>query len=306
MKQRAQFVNPNHLCSFNSLTHCLYNLEPFRNCFLETDYNNISEQPYFFLDPSLEEIQQPDKIQSKINYAKSAKQFCIDYQQIFRQMNDPTKRLDLSNLIDTNNIPLLKNGAHDPFTEFLAVLGLLSNSDKPFFMNHFCAYTNKLIQLFTIPISRNFKDLLYRFFLSPAQSSILSFQLDNQFYNFQNKRSRTDLMVIHSLPDILLVSFAYSDEVPIKELQTTVDFTNYVQDHTKSNVFRINSFILMLHAVHAIAYVRLMETADTSNEKWLICNDIQQKVVGREEVNRDLEFYGQERQAIIGFYERKP
>ncbi|KAK8834533.1 hypothetical protein M9Y10_035952 [Tritrichomonas musculus] len=315
MKIRAQFINPNFYCSFNSLTQCLYNILPFRNLLLESDLTDIKQQPFIFFDPEIGNVEnrqkESEKIEQKINFSKSALQFSINYQQIFIQMVDPSKRLDLTNcieyLVDTVGHKVFKNSPGDPFVEFLTVISLLSDSNRAFYLNLLKPYTNKYIQLFSFGTSNNFKDFNCSIYLAPPPTfSIFYFPIDSYFYNFKAKHNKPNAVVLHSLPDILVVHFDYIDPIKPKHIQSILDFTGYVLDHTKSAIFRINSFVMMLNHQHAISYVRMMDNnIDTEREKWLICNDLQQKLIGKDELNRDLEFYSQNKQAIVGFYERK-
>lgn len=314
MKKRAQFVNPNFYCSFNSLTQCLYNIIPFRDMLIDSDFSDIKQQPFLFFDKTFENIEnrqrEPEKVEQKIAFSKAARQFSINYQKIFTQMKDPI-RLDLSNcieeLVDTLGRKVFKLAPGDPFIEFLTVISLLSDSNRAFYLNLLTPYPNKYMQLFSFGISQNFtnfKNSIY--FAPPPTFSIFNFPIETYFYNFKSKNNRQNSMVLHSLPDVLVVHFDYSDSIKTKIIQTTLDFTDYVLDRSKSAIFHINSFVMMLNQQHAIGYVRMMDSnIDTEREKWLICNDLQLKLIGKDELNRDLEFYSQNKQAIIGFYERK-
>ena len=312
--KRATFVNPNFYCSFNSLTQCLYNIIPFRTMLISSDFTDINQKPFLFLDPSFEDLEskqkEHNKVETQIFFSKESLQFSINYQQIFQQMDDKSKRLDLSecinHLVDLIGQKTFKYSPGDPFVEFLTVLSLLSNQDRAFYLNSLTPYTNKFIQLFSFGISNNFNDLNFSFYLSvPPTFSIFHFPIDTHFYNFKSKNNKSNLTVLHSLPDVLAVHFVYGDCNKPKIIQSTIDFTDYVLDHSKSGIFQINSFIMMLIHQHAIAYVRIMDqNVNTDREKWLICNDLQQKLIGKEELNRDLEFYGPNRQALIAFYER--
>ena len=314
MKIRAQFVNPNFYCSFNSLTQCLYNIIPFRDLLIESDFNDLNSQPFLFFDPTIGNAEnkqnEPEKIEQKIAFSKAALRFSINYQKIFTQMKDPV-RLDLSscidNLVDAIGRKVFKLAPSDPFIEYLTIISLLSDSNRAFYLNLLTPYSSKYIQLFSFGISENFsnfKNTLY--FAPPPTFSIFNFPIETYFYNFKSKNNKPNSVVLHSLPDVLTVHFDYSDSIKPKNIQLTLDFTDYVLDHSKSAVFHINSFIMMLNKEHAIGYVRMMDSnINTESEKWLICNDLQLKLIGKDELNRDLEFYSQNKQAIIGFYERK-
>lgn len=314
MKIRAQFINPNFYCSFNSLTQCFYNIIPFRDLLIESDFNDIKQQPYIFFDPKIGDLEnkqkEPEKVEQKIAFSRAALQFSIKYQQIFQQMKKPNK-LDLSecidNLVDPFGKKIYKYKPGDPFTEFLAVISLLSDSNRSFYLNILIPYANKFIQLFSFGTSVNFNDFQHSIFLAPPPSfSIFHFPIETYFYNFKSKNNKEGLTVLHSLPDVLAVHFVYGDPTNKKNIQLTLDFTDYVQDHSKSAIFRINSFVMMLSHQHAIGYVRMIDqNIDTNREKWIICNDLQLKIIGIEDLKRDLEFYGENKQAILGFYERK-
>ena len=311
--KRAKLSNPNFYCSFNSLTQCLYNLKLFRNMLLNCNFDQISEQPFVFRDPVILENENnlDRKIATKIYFSKSALNFGKEYQKIFKEMKDSSKVLCLDacikNLVTNGGEQLLKDGPSDPFLEFLTVIALLSDSDKPFFLNLLVPFNNKFIKLFSFLMSEKFqKSERALFFAGRGQFSIFGIPLEEMFFNFKKKDSNSKQFVLHSLPDILALNLEYSEINPATaKIQKTIDFSEYVFDKSKSNIFRLNSFIMMLYSLHVVAYIRDMDTADTSKEKWLLCNDLQIRELGELELEQELQFYSKEKYPTVAFYERK-
>jgi hypothetical protein len=307
--RRATFRNPNHICSFNSLTQCLYNVELFRRLVLSFDLTKPSNIPSVLQLPTLAADNLPPKVKTAVNYSKDSSDFVCSYIEIFRQMHNPDLCLDLSdcvqNLEDASGCRFLLPGPSDPNLEFMAIVRNFSLADRVFMCQMLTPYTNPFVKLFGIMTSSDFENPARSVFLQVSnRSSIFGIETDGFYYNFTKSDNPPNVSVIHSLPDVLCVHFVDPGRYDKKELQLTLDLRDFVFDKSKRYVYRMNSFVIMLSEVHAIAYVRSMAKADTGNETWLVCNDSVQETLDWAQLDKRMQACGPERRAIVCLFER--
>lgn len=296
---RARFHNPNFLCSFNSLTQCLYNLKDFRDLVLS--YNPDDNIPVALtIDPTTA----VGSVSSSLKNVEKGVQFVKEYIKIFKSMKDPTLVLDLrscvANFEDGNGKPFLQTGPADPFLEFLAIMRNFSLKDRPFMCRMVMPMMNPFTKLFMHISSLNFQKPARSLHLHVPISPLFGFPIAETYYDFRKEDNPPDKRVLHSLPDILCVHVEDLEKHKDEKIHFTVDFNHFVFDDTKDYTYKLNSFIMMLNSVHAVAYVR----ANAGNEQWIVCNDSEQRTITKEQLHHELAICGPAHRAIVVFYER--
>jgi hypothetical protein len=242
---------------------------------------------------------------------EKAIEFAKEYISILREIGIPGKRLDLTkcvqNLVNASGDPLLKDGPTDPLLEFLAILRSFTIGDRAFFFSLVVSPDNQFLKLFSFMTSSGFSKPKQNSFMQPSSgSSIFNLKMEGFFHDFTREDNRPNAVVLHSLPDIICMHFEEKMEYKEKEIQMVLDFTNYVFDNSKKWIYEINSFIMMISNVHAVAYVRRMDSAlGTDAEEWLICNDLQQDLFSLKDLKNDMQSCGSQKRAIMAFYERR-
>jgi hypothetical protein len=306
--RRAVFNNPCFYCGFNSLTHCLYNIESFRELILSFDPSSARDHPSIVDIPESSEVI-PGKTGAALKHWRTSVAFTKAYREVFGHVGEPGRTLDLTNAVehfeDTAGHRLFLTGPTDPLIEFVAILSIYTLCDRVLLCPALAPPTNRFMRLCGFLSSRNFENPASNAFLQLShRSSIFYIELENYFYDFTSDSNPPGAIVLHSLPRVLCIRFEDLQSYPEKRLQLTVDFTKYVFDRSCPYRYRINSFVMMHRDVHATAYVRLMKYADTPREKWLICDDMKQAEVGLDALHADLQSCAPEKRAILGFYER--
>ena len=306
---RACFYNPNYFCSFNSLTQCLYNLDLFRKFVLS--FNPGANVPPILADDTIREAELPEKVARQYRHFERSIQFTRDYTEIMKQMHEKGKRLDLTkcveNLEDAAGVAMLRQGPADPQLEFIAILQMFAIADAAFLCPQLQPWNNEVMRMFEFMTSRSFEKPSRQMFLTLSDdSSIFHIKVAGHFHDFRERVGETERVVLHSLPDLLCVHFRGVGDLAERKLQLTVDFTHYVFDNSKSYKYQINSLVMLLNETHASAYVRVMATAGTRRERWLICDDVQQREVDLDALHQDLAHYGASKRACVAFYERVP
>jgi hypothetical protein len=306
--RRAVFLNPGFFCGFNSLTQCLYNINEFRSLLLTFDL--FANRP-FLLDDAAVPSTLPAKVHSSIAHFRSCVAFATFYIEIFRQMSDPAKVLDLTDCVSvlegSSGAKILMDGPTDPLVEFQCLLEIFSISERMILCPQLAPPCNPFLRLFCFLTSSDFRSPAMNSCLrAPHRSTIFRVNMADAFFDFSRDDNPPNLTVLHRLPDVVCVRWedgGHYDNIE-KVVQLTVDFEKYVFDRTQRNLFRLNSFVMLHAEAHATAYVRLMEFADTKDEKWLICNDSGQEVVDIDRLNTDLATCSPTRRPTVGFYER--
>jgi hypothetical protein len=306
--RRAVFRNPCFYCGFNSLTHCLYNIASLRELVLGFDPSSARDRPPIVDVPEPSDAV-PGKPGGALRHWRTSVAFTESYGAVFRRVGEPGAVLDLSGAVahfeDPAGRRLFLTGPTDPLIEFVAVLSIYAHRDRVPLCPVLAPPMNRFVRLCSFLSSRGFENPSSNTFLQPShRSSIFCIELENYFYDFTSDANPPDATVLHSLPPVICVHFNDLQAYAEKRLQLTVDFTNYVFDRSRPYHYRMNSFVMMHREVHATAYVRLMQYADTPGEKWLICDDMKQAEVGIDALHTDLESCSPEKRAIVGFYER--
>jgi hypothetical protein len=306
--RRAVFRNPGFYCGFNSLTDCLYNVREFRSLVLNFELS--LSRPFIVDDPAIPPAL-PEKVSNGISHFRSCVAFANFYTDIFRQMSDPTKVLDLTDCVSvlegSSGTKILMDGPTDPLVEFQCMLEIFSISERMILCYQLAPPCNPFLRLFCFLTSSDFRAPAMNSCLrAPHRSTIFGANMAGAFYDFSRDDNPPDLTVLHSLPDVICVRWEDGGRYDgiEKVVQLTVDFEKYVFDKARKNVFRLNSFVMLHAEAHATTYVRLVEFADTEDEKWLICNDSSQELVDLDGLNRDLATCSPSRRPTVGFYER--
>lgn len=295
---RATFANPNFICSFNSLTQCLFNVRILRKAIL--DYDTTRDGPPAMVDGE----NQPPRVARIIEHNEKSVIFAKEYQEIMRRMSDRGRCLNLSlcveNLEDPYGQSLLKDGPTDPLLEFIAIIRIFSAASTPFMFAQLTPLNSVFTDMFSFMMSRGFVSPTKCMFLSASvKSSIFEMGVAGCYYDFRRDDNPSGLTVLHSLPDVICMRFETEGSEHDGCVQMTIDFNGFVFDNSKNMLYNINSMVMMINDVHAIAYVKLPE-----GDEWLICNDREQTVIGPDALRLDLLSCGPSKRVILAFYDR--
>lgn len=312
IEDRAGLHNPNHLCSFNSLTQCIYNCHGLRNIILSYDENDPNQKPLLHQDPVLTDLVLNNRLNKTLFYEKNVVQFCILYKEIFKSF-ETEKQLSLAKcteyLIDTTGNAILKNGPTDPMIEFSNLILLYSGGQRVMFFPQLTPYTNPLVKELLVFYQSPNGPLRTMFLSASNRSKIFDFQFDEYLYDYTSQRNPMNLIMIQSMSDYLLIKYENDTEnIGRVTVQATLDFTKYVADTSQSNIYLLNSFIVLLSEIHAVAYVREMKFAkikpEEANEMWYIYNDTDHRKLSWSELNSDLQRCGPTKHICMAFYQR--
>jgi len=269
------FRNPKNLCSFNSLSQCLFNLPLVRD-FIE----KIKVGESIKLSTMM-----PNTLDKWARFYNFRIEFWKSYKDALEKYYDNSSFVDLektsNNLVKPNNLRML-NENQDPKFLFEQIVDISMDSFGFWGSDLLEIRNNGLKELFGISskYSRN-----------TSESFILHFNTSKRYNLFRERKDTSgkyNKVALISLNQYLCVRFDIN--ATKYKIPDQLDFTDYVITEGTYK-YTLCSYIILVGNFHAIAVVKV-------DDKWMQCDDMDI----RENDNR--KEYTNEYYPILGFYSK--